>query len=84
MGGGFELALLCDIIYCSEETRFALPELKLGLIPGIGGTQRYIFTYFRIAKLAGRVNAMHYVLTSEMIHAPKAKELGIVNEVFKK
>lgn len=40
LGGGFELALLSDVIFCSEQARFALPELKLGLIPGIGGTQR--------------------------------------------
>lgn len=41
LGGGCELALLTDVAFCSEEARFALPELKLGLIPGIGGTQRY-------------------------------------------
>ena len=40
LGGGFELALLCDVLFCSEEARFGLPELRLGLIPGIGGTQR--------------------------------------------
>lgn len=42
LGGGCELALLTDVVFCSEEARFALPELKLGLIPGIGGTQRYL------------------------------------------
>lgn len=41
LGGGCELALLTDVAFCSEDARFALPELKLGLIPGIGGTQRY-------------------------------------------
>lgn len=41
LGGGCELALLTDVVFCSEEARFGLPELKLGLIPGIGGTQRY-------------------------------------------
>lgn len=41
LGGGCELALLTDVVFCSEEARFALPELRLGLIPGIGGTQRY-------------------------------------------
>ena len=40
-GGGFELALLADVVFCTEDARFSLPELKLGLIPGIGGTQRY-------------------------------------------
>lgn len=40
LGGGCELSLLCDIVFCSEEAKFGLPELKLGLIPGIGGTQR--------------------------------------------
>lgn len=43
LGGGCEISLLCDVIFCSEEARFGLPELKLGLIPGIGGTQRYLF-----------------------------------------
>ena len=40
LGGGCEMALLCDVVFCSEEARFGLPELRLGLIPGIGGTQR--------------------------------------------
>lgn len=40
LGGGCEIALLTDVVFCSEEARFGLPELKLGLIPGIGGTQR--------------------------------------------
>lgn len=40
LGGGCEMALLTDVVFCSEEARFGLPELKLGLIPGIGGTQR--------------------------------------------
>lgn len=40
LGGGCELSLLCDVVFCSEEARFGLPELRLGLIPGIGGTQR--------------------------------------------
>ena len=43
LGGGCELALLADVVFCSEEARFGLPELRLGLIPGIGGTQRYSF-----------------------------------------
>ena len=42
LGGGCELALLTDVVFCSEEARFGLPELRLGLIPGIGGTQKYI------------------------------------------
>ena len=41
LGGGCELALLADVVFCSEEARFGLPELRLGLIPGIGGTQKY-------------------------------------------
>lgn len=62
LGGGLELALFSDIIICSEEARFGLPELKLGLIPGIGGTQA-------LAKLIGRTNAMRYILTSENFNA---------------
>ena len=50
LGGGFELALCADIIICSEEVRFGLPEIKLGLIPGMGGTQRF-------TKIVGKVVA---------------------------
>jgi enoyl-CoA hydratase len=60
-----ELALLTDVLVCSEEARFGLPELKLGLIPGIGGTQR-------LPRIAGKVNAMRYILTSEFIVAKRA------------
>lgn len=65
LGGGMELALLTDVLVCSEEARFGLPELKLGLIPGIGGTQR-------LPRLIGKSNAMRYILTSDFIPAKKA------------
>ena len=65
MGGGAELALLTDILVCSEEARFGLPELKLGLIPGIGGTQRF-------PRTVGKANAMKYILTSDLLPATRA------------
>ena len=69
------MALLADVVFCSEEARFGLPELKLGLIPGIGGTQR-------LARIAGKINANRYVFTSEFINSKRAYELGVVSEVF--
>lgn len=75
LGGGFEIALLCDIIICSEDAQIGLPEIKLGLMPGIGGTL--------VAKLAGKSNAMKMVLSGESINAKRALELGIVAEVHK-
>jgi enoyl-CoA hydratase len=75
LGGGFEIALLCDIIICSEDAQIGLPEIKLGLMPGIGGTL--------VAKLAGKSNAMKMILSGESINAKRAFELGIVAEVHK-
>jgi enoyl-CoA hydratase/carnithine racemase len=77
LGGGTELALLTDILVCSEDARFGLPELKLGLIPGLGGTQRF-------PRIVGKSNAMKYILTSDVISAQRAYELGVVSDVFKK
>lgn len=77
LGGGFEMALLSDIIVCADNARFGLPELKLGLIPGIGGTQR-------LTRIAGKINAMRYILTSDLIPAQRAYELGLVSDVFPK
>ena len=57
LGGGFELALLCDIILASEKSYFGLPEINLGLMPGMGGTQ--IFT-----KIVGEKKAMRHILTA--------------------
>ena len=71
------MALLTDILVCADNARFGLPELKLGLIPGIGGTQR-------LTKIVGKINAMKYILTSEFIPAKRAYELGIVSDVFAK
>lgn len=71
------MALLTDIVVCADNARFGLPELKLGLIPGIGGTQR-------LARIAGKMNAMRYILTSEFIPAQRAYELGIVSDIYPK
>ena len=75
-GGGFEVVLNCDIIIASEDAKFAFPEIKLGLIPGIGGTQRF-------TKIVGRSIASRYILTGEFFTAQQAKTFGVVSEVCK-
>ena len=74
LGGGCELALLCDLIVTSETAEFGQPEITLGIIPGGGGTQR-------LARVIGKQRAMELVLTGRRIDAAEAARLGIVNEV---
>jgi enoyl-CoA hydratase len=74
LGGGCELALACDFIYASENAKFGLPEVSLGVIPGFGGTQR-------LTRLIGRGRAKELIFTGDMIDAAKAREIGLVLEV---
>jgi enoyl-CoA hydratase len=75
LGGGCELALACHMRTASENTRFGLPEVKLGLIPGYGGTQR-------LARLVGRPLAIELMLSAEMIDGVRAQALGLVNHNY--
>lgn len=74
LGGGCELALACHIRIASENANFGLPEVKLGVIPGYGGTQR-------IARLIGMSMATELVLTGNIINAQEALRVGLVNKV---
>jgi enoyl-CoA hydratase len=74
LGGGCELALACDFIYASENARFGLPEVGLGIIPGFGGTQR-------LTRLLGRGRAKELIFTGDIIDAAKAQEIGLALDV---
>lgn len=74
LGGGFELALMCDVILASDTAQFGFPEIGLGVIPGIGGTQR-------IMRIVGYPKAAELVLTGRRIDAAEADALGIVSRV---
>ena len=74
LGGGCELALQCDLIVASESAKFGQPEIKLGVMPGAGGTQRW-------TKAVGPYRAMEIVLTGEPISAQAAYEVNLVNRV---
>jgi crotonobetainyl-CoA hydratase/dehydration protein DpgD len=74
LGGGFELALACDLIIASEQAVFALPEAGLGLVPGAGGA-------FRLARQLPLKTAMGYLLTGRRLGAQEALRLGLVNQV---
>jgi len=74
LGGGCELAMACHVRLASEHAKFGQPEVKLGIVPGYGGTQR-------LARLVGKGRAMQLLLTGEMIDAPEAHRIGLANAV---
>src|ERR1700730_2323483 len=74
LGGGCELAMMCDFIIAADNAKFGQPEIKLGIIPGIGGTQR-------LARAVGKAKAMDLVLTGRMMDAAEAERSGLVARV---
>lgn len=74
LGGGCELAMMCDFILCSETARFGQPEVKLGIMPGMGGTQR-------LTRLVGQAKAMEMNLTGRMMEAEEAERAGLVSRI---
>jgi enoyl-CoA hydratase len=74
LGGGFELALCCDLLFASNDAEFGFPEVNLGVMPGAGGT-------VRLTKLVGKTKAMEWLFTGKRISSEEALHYGIINRI---